>query len=69
MSQGKRRLNLALIGTVIATAILCFIVPQLVVVVYFLLIFIIIIYVFVKVIQSITLPSEREKLKDLIRGE
>jgi len=67
--KNKRKRLLALIGTVITTVLLCLIVPQSVIAVYFLIIFIAIIYAFVKIIQTMTSPSEREKFKHEIWGE
>lgn len=63
MLKGERKRLVALTSTMIVAVLLCFLVPQIVVIVYFLIIFVVIIYAFVKIIQTITSTSEREKLK------
>jgi len=64
-----RKKLFALTSAMIVVGLLCLLVPQIVVIVYFLIIFVVIIYAFVKIIQTITSPSEREKLKKEIWGE
>jgi membrane protein implicated in regulation of membrane protease activity len=67
--NSKRKRTLVLVGVLAATALLCFLVPQSVIAVYFLIIFIAFIYAFVKIIRILTSPSEREKLRQEIWGE
>jgi len=64
-----RKKLFALTSAMIVVGLLCLLVPQIVVIIYFLIIFAVIIYAFVKIIQTITSPSEREKLKKEIWGE
>jgi phosphatidylglycerophosphate synthase len=66
--SGRKKLLVAL-GALIITVLLSLLVPQSVVMIYFLIIFIVIIYAFVKIIQTLVSPSEREKLRKEIWGE
>ena len=66
--SGRKKLLVAL-GALTTIVLLSLLVPQSVVMIYFLIIFIVIIYAFVKIIQTLVSPSEREKLRKEIWGE